>query len=149
MSYRINLSHGLADNPDAAAIREEVFIQEQGFIGEFDDIDARATHVVLYDGEDAVATGRLFFDETPRRQTIGRVAVRRAWRGRFLGREVLRVLEAEAQRTGAQVITLSAQVQAQGFYEKLGYTAVSGQYLDESCPHVRMEKRLLPDEAAQ
>lgn len=36
---------------------------------------------------------------------------------------------------------LSAQVQAQGFYEKLGYVASGEPYLDEHCPHIHMEKQ--------
>ena len=34
---------------DEMFIREEVFMQEQGFKNEFDDIDDSATHIVLYD----------------------------------------------------------------------------------------------------
>ena len=36
----------------------------------------------------------------------------------------------------------SAQVQAAGFYKKLGYVQVGDEYLDEHCPHVNMEKPL-------
>ena len=39
---------------EARAIREDVFMREQGFAGEFDDIDGRAVHAVLYfDGKAA------------------------------------------------------------------------------------------------
>ena len=52
------ISFGLCE--DAARIRKEVFVEEQGFQKEFDEIDPIALHVVLYrDGEPA-ATGRLF-----------------------------------------------------------------------------------------
>ena len=63
-SYRKKLAVGLKNNLDAISIREEVFQKEQGFITEFDEIDNTATHVVLYDGELPVATGRLYQDET-------------------------------------------------------------------------------------
>ena len=37
---------------EAKAIREEVFVKEQGFVHEFDDTDQIATHLVLfYQGE--------------------------------------------------------------------------------------------------
>ena len=54
----------------------------------------------------------------------------------------LREAERRAASLRAEAVRLSAQVQAQGFYEKLGYRAVTGPYLDEHCPHVGMEKKL-------
>ncbi len=132
---------GLENAPQARRIREEIFMQEQGFQVEFDEIDPIAYHLLLWQEGEAVATGRLF----PKAgdgavYIVGRVAVRKAWRGRDLGRAVLEQLEQKARQLGAGRIELSAQVQAQGFYEKLGYTASGQPYLDEHCPHIHMEK---------
>ena len=71
---------------------------------------------------------------------VGRVCVRKPWRGKELGRLVMEGLEKEARRRGAEELMLSAQVQARGFYEKLGYSAYGGEYLDEHCPHIAMKK---------
>ena len=38
--------------------------------------------------------------------------------------------------------SLSAQVQAKGFYKKLGYVQDGDEYLDEHCPHILMCKVL-------
>lgn len=39
-------------HPDAMLVRQEVFVEEQGFHDEFDDIDEIADHYLLYvDGE--------------------------------------------------------------------------------------------------
>ena len=35
-----------------------------------------------------------------------------------------------------------AQTQAMGFYKKLGYIPVGGEYLEEFCPHITMIKDL-------
>ena len=44
-------------NEDAASIRKSVFMEEQGFVNEFDDVDGAAKHIVLYNDENtAVAT---------------------------------------------------------------------------------------------
>ena len=56
-------------------------------------------------------------------------------------------LEAQAQKLGAQKIELSAQEQAMGFYQKLGYQAVGDLYNDEHCPHMLMVKTLSGGEA--
>ena len=46
--------------PEAAQIRETVFIKEQGFQNEFDGIDNHAKHLVLYHNEAPIATCRFF-----------------------------------------------------------------------------------------
>lgn len=125
---------------DAKAIRQQVFVEEQGFQNEFDEIDARARHVVLYEDGRPAATGRWYVegDEV----VIGRVAVLPAYRRGHLGARVLRRLEEDAAAAGYTAVTLSAQCRVQGFYEKQGYRAVGETYPDEFCPHIRMEKSL-------
>ena len=131
------MTYGIEGNTEARVIREEVFVEEQGFREEFDETDARAWHVVLYEGGIAAATGRLF-SEGGGVYHVGRVAVRKAYRGYGVGAQVMRALHRKARALGARELVLSAQVQARGFYEKLGYAAVGETYLDEHCPHVRM-----------
>ena len=46
---------------DAYKIREDVFIKEQGFVNELDEIDNIATHIVLYIDNEPVGTCRVFF----------------------------------------------------------------------------------------
>ncbi|MGN0697091.1 MAG: GNAT family N-acetyltransferase [Oscillospiraceae bacterium] len=128
---------------DGADIRREVFIEEQGFVGEFDDIDEKALHIVLYDNDTPAAVCRVFYSEEHEQYVIGRIAVRREYRGRHLGAEIMAAAENEIRRLGGHRAGLSSQVQAMGFYEKLGYHPLGEQYMDEHCPHIRMEKELL------
>lgn len=129
------------DLTDPYYIRKTVFMDEQGFSEEFDETDSRALHLTLYlDSADAAGCARLY--EEAGGWHIGRVAVLKPFRGMGLGAELLRESERKAASLGADAVSLSAQVQAQGFYEKLGYRAVTGVYLDEHCPHVGMEKKL-------
>ena len=126
---------------EAKDIRIAVFMQEQGFENEFDDIDARAFHVVVYRDGEPLGTGRLFTDDPLRRcWTVGRVAVLPKARKLHLGRAVLTALEEQAKAVGAYRIGLSAQCQARPFHEKCGYTAMGDIYMDEHCPHIHMEK---------
>lgn len=128
---------------DAYAIREAVFIIEQGFENEIDEWDERCTHCVLYDGEKPIACGR-FFSEQKGVITIGRIAVLKEYRGQQLGSQILAAIEEKAKEQGFSTATLSAQCQAQRFYEKLGYVAQGDVYLDEHCPHIHMEKKMQP-----
>lgn len=131
---------------DAFAIREAVFVREQGFSRdlEFDATDAAAWHLVLYgENQHPLATGRLFADEKqPGLWHLGRLAVCKDARGRGMGRLALLEMEKMAEFLDASRLVLSAQQQACGFYEKLGYQPVGKPYLDEFCPHIRMEKAL-------
>lgn len=126
---------------DAAQIRQNVFIEEQGFQNEFDEIDGRAYHVVLYVGKSPAATGRTFEAEDGV-YCIGRVAVLKQYRGQGLGAVVLELLETKAAELGAGQVRLSAQLQARTFYEKHGYAAYGAEYRDEFCPHIGMKKQL-------
>lgn len=127
--------------PAAQALRQAVFMEEQGFSYEFDEQDNAALHLVLYDDGEAVACCRMFPDG-PGSWHIGRVAVRKDRRGQRLGETIMREAEASLALRGAKRIALSSQVQASGFYKKLGYVQTGGEYLDEHCPHVNMEKLL-------
>ena len=48
---------------EAKDSRREVFVDEQGFKNEFDDIDNTAIHLVCYDNENPIGTARIFYDE--------------------------------------------------------------------------------------
>ncbi len=136
--YTEKITKGLNENLAAKDIRTEVFMQEQGFKNEFDDIDTTAFHVVIYDDDKGVATGRLYQDELG--WHIGRVAVLSQYRGKSVGAKVITALENHAANNGISVISLSAQQTAVGFYEKLGYENLNDLHYDEHCPHVTMRK---------
>lgn len=128
---------------EAKLIRTEVFVEEQGFREEFDDNDKKCLHIVLFDGDTPIATGRIFTENNVRNAYIaGRIAVRKSHRGKNIGAEVMKLLESKAKEQGAEVLAVSAQCRAQGFYEKMGYIASGDIYLDEYCEHIHMEKRL-------
>ena len=127
--------------PEARAIREEVFVREQGFVNEFDDIDGRAVHVVLYRGGEPAGTCRVFAEGG--RAHIGRVAVRRALRGQGAGGMLLAAAEEAAREMGFAEVALAAQVRARGFYEKYGYTACGAPFDEDGCPHILLQKRLV------
>ena len=127
--------------PAAMKIRQEVFVDEQGFTDEFDDLDAASRHVLVYVNGKPAATGRTYEEEDGTLH-IGRVAVRKEYRGYGVGACVMRSLEASARAAGAKRIILGAQDHAVPFYEKLGYSICSGSFLDQDALHWHMEKLL-------
>jgi predicted GNAT family N-acyltransferase len=142
------------DNPgdlaQALAIREVVFIEEQAVPEtlERDEEDARAFHVLAYDGKHAVGTGRLVDLGSPPSGAaghwgkIGRMAVLASHRKGGTGSKILDRLEGEAKKRGWDGIVLHAQVHAHGFYAKYGYTRFGEEFEEAGMPHVQMRKQL-------
>lgn len=128
---------------DARKIREDVFIKEQGFYNEFDEIDNYATHLVFYEDEYPMAVCRYYKGEREKEYMIGRVAIEKSYRGKKFGKWILEAAEENIRQEGGEIISLSAQIRVQLFYEKMGYVAFGEPYLDEFCLHIHMEKRIV------
>lgn len=127
--------------PEAKHIREDVFVKEQGFLSEFDEVDNNARHIVLFDGQTPAAVCRIFRGDG-KYWHIGRVAVVKEYRRRGLGEKLMAKAEDEIKRLGGVRAELSAQVRAADFYRRLGYTSTGNEYLDEYCPHIDFYKDL-------
>ena len=127
---------------DIKQIRIDVFMKEQGFEDEFDEIDEIAKFVLLYIDGKPVGTCRYLPSNEEGNAHIGRMAVRKLYRGQHLGTKIMMAAENAIRRDGYKTCSLSAQVQAKPFYESLGYKAEGEEYLDEGCPHVMMRKVL-------
>ncbi len=129
-------------------IRQRVFVEEQGFTLEFDQLDARSLHLAVWQQGQPAACLRLYRTAIPDCFAIGRIAVLPPFRGSGLGSLCMQAAELRALRLGAKQLTLSAQQVAMEFYRKLGYTPVGEVYPDEGVPHIRMVK-VLPEPQTQ
>ena len=142
-SYRAVFAVGIESLPKAAEIREEIFIKEQGFTVEFDELDKSAVQCLLCRGEEPVAAARLYPDSEDKECAhIGRVAVVKEMRGLGIGSAVMKAVETYARENGYKRTALSAQCRAEKFYNANGYKARGDVYYDEFCPHVMMYKEL-------
>ncbi len=133
-----------APSEEERAIRLEIFVEEQGFKVEFDELDepGKSLHLLFREGGEAAAVCRIYPSDRSGEWNIGRVAVRKKFRGGGRGRAVMAAAERECRTHGAKSTAVSAQVQARGFYESCGYAAEGKVYLDEHCPHIHMTKVL-------
>ncbi len=130
--------------PDEARfIRETVFLDEQGFEKEYDENDNIAKHIVIYEGNTAIATCRVYWDEEVNCYHIGRIAVLKPHRGKGLGIKVVTEAEKLVKEMGGKEIFISGQLQVAEFYKnKLGYTQYGDVYLEENHPHVALKKTI-------
>jgi predicted GNAT family N-acyltransferase len=120
-------------------IRFEVFVEEQNVPAEeeVDKWDPISIHAIAWVDGVAAACGRLLPDGH-----IGRMAVRKPFRGKNIGAEVLLHLMARARQRGDTESVLSAQTHAIGFYERFGFVAYGPEYLDCDIPHRDMRCKL-------
>lgn len=127
--------------PDAARVRQAVFVQELGIPAEMeaDAHDAGATHAVLRNHLGMpVATARLL-QEAPGVGRIGRLAVDGKLRGAGWGRRVLNALLDAARARGDQRVVLDAEASAQGFYQRAGFVVRGESFVEAGIHHVSME----------
>lgn len=135
-SIRVQRAGGSEDIARALAIRQAVFVEEQGVPAELeqDGLDEQAQHFLACVGPRPAATARV------RRTSLGykleRVAVEREYRGRSVGAalvaHVLEVLGSE------QVVYLHAQRSAVGFWERLGFVVRGEPFWEAGIEHLRM-----------
>ncbi|HJV69095.1 YbgC/FadM family acyl-CoA thioesterase [Ideonella sp.] len=129
---------------DAGAIRAEVFVQEQKIPAEmeWDAADAACVHAVAYNRLGMpVATGRLL-EHVPGVAKIGRMAVRRQLRGSRVGRAVLDALMQAARQRGDREVILHAQMSAEPFYRRAGFSQRGPVFEEAGIAHVEMVRSL-------
>lgn len=125
---------------EAKDIRIEVFMKEQGFENEFDDIDNISFHIVVFDEEKPIGTCRFFKENN--HYTIGRVAVLKEYRNQHIGNLLLKSAEKEIKKLNGDLIVVHAQARVSPFYENQGYIQFGQIDDDEGVPHMWMKKKI-------
>lgn len=134
--YRVQSGHWNKLEQDAKFIRKQVFIIEQNIPEEeeWDDQDMISDHFVVYDQNQPIATARLL-----QNNSVGRVAVLKAYRGQGIGRMIMLEIIRQAHQQDRKFLHLSSQVHAISFYEKLGFSIQGDAYDECGIPHIKMQ----------
>lgn len=146
-------SHELQSLLDCISIRERVFIDEQQVPIEIeqDGKEGESGHVLLWCEDTPVGTLR--FRSTESGVKMERIAVLKAFRGRHLGRLLIREgVRAIRMNNCDQTIYIHAQKHAAPFYRSLGFRETGEETIEANIPHCTMlidlehEERLLETE---
>lgn len=129
--FKANWIDGREDLSQPFAIRMEVFCDEQGYAREIecDEYDQLAQHILIVENGELVATGRLL--ETDGVYKLGRIAVRKPFRGQGFGDMVVRLMLDKALSMGAQKFYISSQMYIKEFYKKFGFHEEGEPYMLE------------------
>jgi predicted GNAT family N-acyltransferase len=127
----------------AWTIRRRVFIEEQRVPEEIelDADDANAFHALATIDARAIGCGR-YVAHGADEVKIGRMAVLPEYRGRGIGREILRFLMDTARARGFRRAVLHAQLTAEGFYLKQGYQPAGEVFEEAGIAHRAMVSKL-------
>ncbi len=129
---------GSEDASEAFAIRREVFIEEQGCTeeDEFDEFDENALHLLVYVDKEPAATGRIWHNG--KHFMIGRIAVRKKFRGQKIGDLTVRLLLNKSFNSGAEILHIHAQTYIKEFYKKFGFKEHGEEFIEAGRPHYAM-----------
>ena len=124
------------------ALRFEVFVDEQNVPPEIeiDEKDDNAIHIIAEEEGVTVGCARAVLSENS--AYIGRIAVKKNLRGRHIGLQICRFVIDYCEEQGCKYIWLNAQVQAQGFYEKLGFKSEGEPFMEAGIEHIKMSMEI-------
>ena len=120
-------------------VRFKVFVDEQNVPEELeiDGLDDDATHILILLDDKAIGTGRILSDGH-----IGRVAVLKQFRGKGVGKLIMKMLIEWAQENQLKSLWLSSQWHARGFYIDLSFTCTGEKYEEAGIDHIKMTRKL-------
>lgn len=143
MTTEVSRALGPEDLAICMALREEVFMREQGVpeAEEYDGLDETAVHLLAR--LDQAPAGTLRLRRVGDAGKIERVCVRREMRRKGVATVLTRAaLDELAHWPGLREARLSAQVQVVGLYEAFGFVARGPVYDDVGIPHRDMTRPL-------
>ena len=117
--------------------RSKVFQFEQNirYLDE-DDVDYDCLHCFFEENGKVTAYLRAYIEDE--KIKLGRVLT--ITRGAGHGKQLMTLaVNSVREHFGNRIITVDAQKHAEGFYRKLGFVTVSGEFLEEGIVHVKME----------
>jgi len=123
-------------------LRDEVLRRPLGLRLRDEDLadEDRQLHFGLFDAAGDLTACVVAVPLSPVRVRIRQMAVAAAWQAQGLGRRLMEELEQTLRARGFTEFELHARNAAAGFYQKLGYTAVGGEFLEIGIPHLNMVK---------
>ncbi|WP_284139391.1 MULTISPECIES: GNAT family N-acetyltransferase [unclassified Virgibacillus] len=139
----IQIATSQAEIDDAFYVRMVVFVEEQHVPPEeeLDDFDQESIHFIGYENKMPIVASRLRFVDNYGK--LERICVLKEARGKSYGKQMIKEMEAVIEKHGYTRAKLNAQTHAIAFYERLGYTVISEEFIDAGIPHVTMLKELV------
>ena len=136
------IGFGTAEYRRECLLREEVLRRPLGLSLSGEDLAGEESqfHFGLFDSVGELVACVIAAPLSPTEAKIRQMAVAPSHQGKGAGRQLMRELEESLRARGFRSFTLDARSSAVGFYEKLGYTTVGGEFVEVTVPHFKMVK---------
>ena len=127
---------------EGAYVRQQVFINEQGFPYDYDAKDEVSVHFVMFENGTPVAACRVFASEKRGEFILGRLAVLKPFRKQGKGAKMVGFALNYVKNHGGESLILHSQIHSVSFYEKIGFEVYGDVEDDAGAPHIWMRKFL-------
>jgi ribosomal protein S18 acetylase RimI-like enzyme len=137
------IDHGTNEYRQMVKLRDEVLRKPLG-LGFTDEELANEKDnmfIAAYD-DDQILGCCMLVEENPNTVRLRQMAVLNDLQGKGIGRALTNFAENLARDRGYKVMSMHARKPVVGFYEKMGYTVTSGEFIEITIPHYVMEKKL-------
>ncbi|SFQ50993.1 GNAT family N-acetyltransferase [Parafilimonas terrae] len=137
------IDHGSDDYKQMIALRQLLLRKPLGLNFSDDELAEEESDILIgcFD-EDKLEGCCLLTESAPGVLRLRQMAVISGLQGKGVGRAILQFAENIARDRGYKKMVMHARKTATGFYEKLGYTIMSEEFIEVSIPHYLMEKDL-------
>jgi predicted GNAT family N-acyltransferase len=122
----------------ALLVRAIVFIEEQkvAYPEEVDEFEHSALHILGEIDREPIAAGRIRFLGDYAK--LERICIRKAWRDRNLGHELVDFMMAVARDKGFSKFKMHAQAHLTNFYGRHGFQTKGNLFYEANIPHYLM-----------
>lgn len=137
------IDHGSAEYQQMLKLRDDILRKPLGLTFSKDELEKEKNNLLMAAYEDDQMLGCcMLVEEDPQTVRLRQMAVLNDLQGKGVGKALMTFAENLARDRGYRKITMHARKNAIGFYEKMGYKQVGGEFQEITIPHYVMEKQL-------
>lgn len=137
------IDHGSPEYQQMVQLRNEILRRPLGLSFDPLELEKEKDEILIAAFEEEKMLGCCMLIKTePDAVRLRQMAVLHNLQGKGVGRALMQFAENIARDMGYRRIMMHARKTATGFYEKLGYTVIGGEFVEVTLPHVVMEKKL-------
>lgn len=137
------IDHGSAEYKQMLKLRDDILRKPLGLTFSKEELEKEKNNLLMAAYEDDQMLGCcMLVEEDPQTVRLRQMAVLNDLQGKGIGKALMNFAENLARDRGYKKITMHARKNAIGFYEKMGYKQVGGEFQEITIPHYVMEKRL-------
>lgn len=137
------IDYGGKEYKQMVDLRTQILRKPLGLSFSDEDLQKEKDNLLIAAYEDDTMLGCcMLIQVVPETVQLRQMAVKAGLQGKGIGRVLMQFAENIARDRGNKKIIMHARKSAVGFYEKLGYKIVGGEFLELNIPHFNMEKKL-------